>query len=195
MIRCKQCGLWPARAAGGLCVHCRPVKPCRHCRQRPRACARGLCAPCYGNLEVRQKYPTSGRHVSGYWIGSRRAPLPATPTTALPGTPEKVAVLCERARTRVQLFHPDDARGSSVPAGELALPDLAAAVLDVVPAGALVPYREIAAELGTRVPPRSSLRQVLRQLLSEGRLVRERGRWTGYRVLAPVEADGIPALA
>jgi hypothetical protein len=32
------------------------------------------------------------------------------PTTAPPGTPEKVAVLEERARLRQQLFHPDDAK-------------------------------------------------------------------------------------
>lgn len=77
----------------------------------------------------------------------------------------------------------------------LAPPDLAAAVLDAVPTGALVPFREIAAQLSTRIPPRSSLRRVLQQLLSEGRLVRERGRWTGYRAPAPAEPDGIPVLA
>lgn len=36
---------------------------------------------------------------------------PAAPTPALPGTPARVAVLCERARQHVQLFHPDDAGG------------------------------------------------------------------------------------
>ena len=35
-------------------------------------------------------------------------PLPA-PTRALPGTPEKVAVLRERARRRQALWHPLDA--------------------------------------------------------------------------------------
>lgn len=35
-------------------------------------------------------------------------PLP-TPTTALPGTPEKEAVLTERASRRELLHHPDDA--------------------------------------------------------------------------------------
>ncbi len=31
------------------------------------------------------------------------------PTDSLPGSPEKVAILAERARLRQQLFHPDDA--------------------------------------------------------------------------------------
>jgi hypothetical protein len=36
-------------------------------------------------------------------------PLP-TPTTHLPGTPEKLAVLEERRRLKQSLFHPDDSR-------------------------------------------------------------------------------------
>ncbi len=40
----------------------------------------------------------------------RRLPaLPPAPTAALPGTPEKVAVLRERARLRQALWHPRDA--------------------------------------------------------------------------------------
>lgn len=35
-------------------------------------------------------------------------PLPATPTLALPGSPEKLAVLEARAAAGVQLFHPRD---------------------------------------------------------------------------------------
>jgi hypothetical protein len=38
-----------------------------------------------------------------------KAPLPSTPTRALPGTPEKVAVLRERARLGQALWHPLDA--------------------------------------------------------------------------------------
>lgn len=36
-------------------------------------------------------------------------PLPAEPTRTLPGTAARIAVLTERARLGVQLFHPDDA--------------------------------------------------------------------------------------
>jgi hypothetical protein len=38
-----------------------------------------------------------------------QAPLPPAPTRALPGTPEKVAVLRERARLGQSLWHPRDA--------------------------------------------------------------------------------------
>jgi hypothetical protein len=37
-----------------------------------------------------------------------QAPLPAFPTAALPGSPEKVAVLAQRARNRQTLWHPAD---------------------------------------------------------------------------------------
>jgi hypothetical protein len=36
--------------------------------------------------------------------------LPAQPTSALPGTPEKIALLAERVARREQLFHPLDAK-------------------------------------------------------------------------------------
>ncbi len=39
-------------------------------------------------------------------------PLPE-PTTALPGTPEKVAVIERRRELGQQLFHPDDAQGDT----------------------------------------------------------------------------------
>jgi len=35
--------------------------------------------------------------------------LPATPTTALPGTPDKIAVMAQRAARGETLFHPQDA--------------------------------------------------------------------------------------
>jgi hypothetical protein len=46
---------------------------------------------------------------SSVGFGMRRRPLPAAPTLAWPGSVEKVAVLCQPARDRVQLWHPDDA--------------------------------------------------------------------------------------
>jgi hypothetical protein len=39
----------------------------------------------------------------------RDAPLPTFPTSALPGTPEKITVLAERVRLKQSLWHPDDA--------------------------------------------------------------------------------------
>jgi hypothetical protein len=38
-----------------------------------------------------------------------RIPLPPFPTAALPGTAQKVAIMAERARQRVALWHPGDA--------------------------------------------------------------------------------------
>lgn len=35
-------------------------------------------------------------------------PLPESPTAALPGTEEKVKVLCERAQLGERLWHPQD---------------------------------------------------------------------------------------
>jgi hypothetical protein len=43
------------------------------------------------------------------------APLPGAPTTAVPGTPEKLAVLVERAQQKQALFHPADARYAGDP--------------------------------------------------------------------------------
>src|SRR5205807_1227684 len=49
---------------------------------------------------------------------------PATPTRALPGTPEKVAVLMERARLGQALWHPQDAthHDAPLPANDVSLP-------------------------------------------------------------------------
>lgn len=45
-------------------------------------------------------------------------PLPLVPTAALPGTEAKVAVLEERARLRLNLWHPLDAKGRGDPSRE-----------------------------------------------------------------------------
>jgi hypothetical protein len=41
---------------------------------------------------------------------SGNAPLPAAPTSAAPGTPQKLAVLEQRAKLKQAIFHPADAR-------------------------------------------------------------------------------------
>jgi hypothetical protein len=46
--------------------------------------------------------------------------LPAAPTRCLPGTPEKIAVLRERARLRQALWHPLDATLGGAPGGDRA---------------------------------------------------------------------------
>jgi hypothetical protein len=86
----------------------RPV--CRHCCKRAVSRSRGLCWGCYYADGVRELYPSTSKYARrgvGNFCGN--APLPL-PTTAPPASPEKVAVLEERARRGEQLFHPEDAR-------------------------------------------------------------------------------------
>jgi hypothetical protein len=83
---------------------------CRHCgRQRStvRGRGRGLCWMCWHKPGVRQRHPR--RSPRGVGEGCRGYRLPDRPTPAPPGSPGKVAVLEERARLGVALWHPLDA--------------------------------------------------------------------------------------
>jgi hypothetical protein len=73
---------------------------CRHCQRLRYVKSWGLCWRCYHRPKVRQLYAAAVRQ------DDRR--LTAEPTTAEPGSPEKVAVLEERARLGLALFHPLD---------------------------------------------------------------------------------------
>jgi hypothetical protein len=83
---------------------------CRHCQRVPSNRPRGLCWSCYYTPGVRELYPSTSKFARrgvGDFNGAAR--LAAAPTDARPGTPEKVAILCERARLGVSLWHPLDA--------------------------------------------------------------------------------------
>ena len=83
---------------------------CRHCRFGAISRPRRLCWTCYYTPGVRELYPSTSKFARrgvGNFCG-RGAP-PHAPTAAVPGTPEKVAVLEERARMRQELWHPNDA--------------------------------------------------------------------------------------
>lgn len=83
---------------------------CRHCHESPASRPRGLCWNCYYDPPTRALYPTTSKFGRrGVGNGYCKAPLPAFPTSALPGTPEKIAVLAERARLKQSLWHPADA--------------------------------------------------------------------------------------
>ena len=72
---------------------------------------RGLCFRCYYTPGVRDRYPSTskfGRRGIGNFCGN--APSPFVPTTAAPGSLEKLAVLEMRARLNQALWHPLDAR-------------------------------------------------------------------------------------
>jgi hypothetical protein len=83
---------------------------CRHCHQAAISRPRKLCWSCYYAPGVRELYPSTskfGRRGDGNFYGA--APLPPFPTQAAPGSPEKIALLTQRAQQRQQLFHPQDA--------------------------------------------------------------------------------------
>ncbi|MFO0966809.1 MAG: hypothetical protein U0793_14650 [Gemmataceae bacterium] len=83
---------------------------CRHCHEAVICRPRRLCWGCYYAREVRELYPPTSKYARrGPGVGVFLAPLPAFPTDALPGTPEKIAELERRALMRQALFHPGDA--------------------------------------------------------------------------------------
>ena len=91
---------------------------CRHCETHPISRPRRLCWACYYKPGVKELYPPTSKF-SRFGHGAdpkMRVSLPAFPTPALPGTPEKIAVIEQRARLRQELFHPDDATLEYAPA-------------------------------------------------------------------------------
>ena len=84
---------------------------CRHCQKVKSNRPRGLCWSCYYRPGVRDQYPSTSKYarrgVSDFNGKTSQATLP---TSALPGSEAKVAVLAERARLGLSLWHPLDAR-------------------------------------------------------------------------------------
>jgi hypothetical protein len=84
---------------------------CRHCQKVRSNRPRGLCWSCYYTPGVREQYPSTSKYARrGVSDFNGHAHVAAKPTGALPGTEEKVAVLAERARLGLSLWHPRDAR-------------------------------------------------------------------------------------
>jgi hypothetical protein len=83
---------------------------CRHCKRVRSNRPRGLCWSCYYTPGVRDQYPSTSKFARrGVSDFNGQTSLAARPTDALPGTPEKVAILEERARLGLSLWHPQDA--------------------------------------------------------------------------------------
>lgn len=83
---------------------------CRHCSHGSANRPRGLCWTCYYTPGLRDRYPSTSRFARrGISDRNGRMALPAVPTIARPGTPEKVAILELRARLHQALWHPQDA--------------------------------------------------------------------------------------
>lgn len=89
---------------------------CRHCTKRIAGRPLGLCWGCYYVPGVRALYPSTSKYARrGTPNFAGHAPLPDAPTTAAPGTPEKVAVMEARSQAGRALFHPADARYAGDP--------------------------------------------------------------------------------
>ena len=74
---------------------------------------------------MREQYPSTSKFAyRGVGNFSGNAPLPVVPTSAKPGSQEKLEVLAERARQRQSLWHPMDASDVPVVAADAA-PELA----------------------------------------------------------------------
>jgi hypothetical protein len=83
---------------------------CRHCHKSKPNRPRGLCWSCYYTPGVRDQYPSTSKFARrGVGDYNGQSSLPPFPTGALPGSPEKVAILEQRAKMRLSLWHPADA--------------------------------------------------------------------------------------
>ena len=72
---------------------------------------RGLCWTCYYTPGVKEIFPVDPKHARrrlGNFNGYPK--LSDIPTTATPGTPEKLVVMEVRAKAGLAIFHPRDAR-------------------------------------------------------------------------------------
>lgn len=125
---CVNCGRNKYLKARGLCGRCYekkeirdkypPIKMgkvdrpglCLACQLRPPERARGLCQNCYYTPEIRDQHPLIPNAYRRHEVEIEPSgTLPESPTTAAPGTEEKLLVLAERASRGEYLFHPDDA--------------------------------------------------------------------------------------
>src|SRR5262245_11765657 len=83
---------------------------CRHCQRVRVNRPRGLCWTCYYTPGLREHYPSTSkfarRGIGNFNGHGLRA---GAPTPARPGSPEKVAILEQRALERQELWHPMDA--------------------------------------------------------------------------------------
>jgi hypothetical protein len=87
---------------------------CRHCGTRPACRPRGLCWGCYYRTSP-EDYPTMSKLARRIGNHNRGRSPPPAPTSALPGSLEKVAILCQRAALGVSLWHPEYAAMTRAP--------------------------------------------------------------------------------
>ena len=103
---CRRCyneakGVYKA----GCCKDCFQFLCCTMCGKQG-VCAAGRCLACHLKRPRRARQPQPERPGAA----TKRLQTPS-PTQAMPGTPEKIAVLEARRLAHEHLFHPDDAKG------------------------------------------------------------------------------------
>jgi hypothetical protein len=87
--------------------HAYPTVTCRHCSRRPSCHSTGLCWRCRSVPAIRELYPSLSKYAPHRdRMHSNGSP---EPTEAVPGTPEKFAVLLQRASSGLDLFARGDA--------------------------------------------------------------------------------------
>jgi len=92
------------------------IPVCKHCQKSKVNRPRGLCWTCYYTPGVKEQFPSTSKYARrGVGNFNGNAPIPFMPTTAAPGTPEKMAVMEERAKMKQALWHPLDAQYSGDP--------------------------------------------------------------------------------
>lgn len=89
------------------------ICPCRHCGRTLTIRSRGLCQTCFDRPGVKESYPHLPSPFNAYMTraGHRLTGSGADdpqPTSAVPGTDEKIRVLEYRASQGYSLFHPLD---------------------------------------------------------------------------------------
>ncbi|MEZ6141817.1 MAG: hypothetical protein R3B84_14695 [Zavarzinella sp.] len=83
---------------------------CRHCSHAKVNRPRGLCWSCYYTPGVKELYPSTSKYAHrgvGNFCGTPA--IPEMATAAQPGSEAKIAILMERAKAGLTLWHPDDA--------------------------------------------------------------------------------------
>lgn len=86
---------------------------CRHCHKCKVNRPRGLCWSCYYTPGVRELYPSTSKYARrGVGMAGNSA-LPEHPVFVDPGSPEKEALMHERAKAGLSLFHPAEPRFSA----------------------------------------------------------------------------------
>lgn len=82
---------------------------CRHCGCQKASRPRGLCWRCFDVPGIRNLYPSTSKYARRGLVCEDNPQLrPPQPTSARPGSPEKLAVLEQRAECGEALWHPED---------------------------------------------------------------------------------------